>query len=196
MSNYLEYLEDGQVVATMNDCPIFPDAHYGGTVVEVEARFETPGQLLYLDEEVIDLGPTPSPHHERDPGARTWRLAGTFNELDLARDAAWVAIKRERDRREMLDLETPYGVFQVNAKGRKNIESSVQMLRAKQEVGLEATIKFTLEDDSRVTLTYEQMREVGLLLGQQIDEVHQTSRALYDLIYASDDPASITWPEA
>lgn len=110
--------------------------------------------------------------------------------LERLQSVKWAEIKGERDRREKAPLSTSFGVFQADAKGRANIESSVAMLRALLEKGESAEIHFTLADDSSVLLTYEQMRDVGLLLGQQIDAAHQVSRALRERIFAEDATAA------
>lgn len=198
MSNYLEHADDGRVLATMNACPIFPDAHYGGTVVEVDVWSETPGQLLYLDGEVIDLGPPPTPLHERDPDARAWRLPGGISELDLARDAAWAEIKRERDRREAGTF--PYMGKQLQC----DVVSVLRMTGAKEaalaavSIGMTFSETWTCADNSLLLVDAEAVLGMLPALAVFSSSLHATARALRAQIYAEDATdatvSAVAWP--
>lgn len=191
---WLEVGEDGTIF--QQTAGTKPSPFRGGIIVEIPAMANI-GQSIYVDGAVLDIGPRPDFRHFIDPVARTWAVPG-LTALEAAREKTWETIKAKRDAEETKLLVTPHGTFQADVKGRKNIESAVSMLRAKQELGMEATIDFTLADDTSVNLGYEQMLTVGLLLGQQIDSAHQISRnlrILKDAAQTVEELALVVWPE-
>lgn len=197
MSNYLEFADDGRVLATMNACPVFPDAHYGGTVVEVDVWSETPGQLLYLDGEVIDLGPPPSPHHERDPDTQTWRLSGAFNELDLARSAAWTEIKRERDRREREVFPYLGQWLQCDVVSVLRMTGAKEAAAAALAAGVEFSETWTCADNSLLPMTTHDVLGMLPALALWSSSLHATGRNLraqLDACETVEAVAAISWP--
>lgn len=195
MSYWIEYVKGGfirQATESQDEPPSF----FGGTVAEID-RMCNPAQCLYLNSALLDLGSAPGPHYVLDSDAQAWVLPGDLTELKLAKQAQWSKIKAGRAGGIGATLATPYGEFDADAESRTNITDSILMLQAlNAEEGI-AEIDFTLADNSVATLTLVQMTHVGLLLGQQVQQCHATSRVLRAQIESAttiEEVQAINWP--
>lgn len=117
--------------------------------------------------------------------------------LQALKDAKWDTIKIARAQANTAPLSTPYGTFDANIVSQKSITDAILLLQTLEQLGTPTTIDFTLTNNTTVTLTTQQMVNVGLLLGQRTQEVYATGRALRAQIDAATTVAeveAITWP--
>lgn len=135
----------------------------------------------------------PSKYHTWNSPAKAWTDPRSFEELKAA---AWEAIKADRAAAIDAPLTTPFGTFDSNSDGRRNIADLVLMLN--NTATPPVIIDFTLADNSTATLTPAQMVSVGLLLGQKVQGAHATARILRAQIAAASTPGQLTsikWPK-
>ena len=134
------------------------------------------------------------PHDVLKLPQRTWIDLRALSDVKAAR---WAAIKVARDAAITKPLVTPYGTFDATPVAQKSITDAVLMLQTLQAMGTPETIDFTLANNTTVTLTTEQMVNVGLLLGAQTQAAYTMGRGLRVQIEAATSIAqveAITWP--
>lgn len=147
---------------------------YNGGWLEGEVHHEVPVQ--------------PDPAQRWGWGTKTWYDPRTLQDR---KDAKWEAIKVSRASLIDAPLLTPYGTFDSDASARTSITDAVLMLKSMEDMGQAGTIDFTLANNSVITLTTAQMVEVGLLLGQKVQQAYTTSRARRVQIEAATTPAEV-----
>jgi hypothetical protein len=136
----------------------------------------------------MEMPAQPSGAHVFDWTTKQWVDPRTLKDLQ---DARWEIIKAARAAYIDAPLSTPHGTFDSDASARTSITDAVLMLKSQEDLGQAGTIDFTLADNSVVTLTTSQMVEVGLLLGQKIQQAYTTSRARRAAIEAATTPAEV-----
>lgn len=99
-----------------------------------------------------------------------------------------LAVKEARQLEINSPLTTPYGVFQCRPEDRQNLADAVLLAKSLSDRALPSDTVWTLADNSVVTLTLEQLIDVGLLLGARTQSAHAKSRILRQNI----DEASTT----
>lgn len=138
----------------------------------------------------FDVPAQPSGAYVFDWTTKQWYDPRTLQDL---KDEHWTLMKLARAAAIDAPLPTPYGVFDSDASARTSITDAVLML---QKVGPAGTIDFTLADNTVVTLTTAQMVQVGLLLGQKVQQAYTIARARRTQIEAATTPAeveAVTW---
>jgi hypothetical protein len=135
--------------------------------------------VLYAPDEAAAKASRPAWAAGWSNTAMGWIDPRTLADLKAAK---WAEIKTARAAAIDAPLVTPYGTFDSDAVGRSNIADSVLLAQSLAARGLPSDIEFTLEDNTSVTLTAEQMTTVGLLLGAKVNAAHAQSRALRPLI--------------
>lgn len=166
------------------------------------------GQLLLEGEEHAagwiesgvhhDVPAQPSPAHVWDWGTKTWTDPRTLQAL---KDAKWEEVKRWRAQARVAPLmQTRFGIFDAHPEAMGNIKDTVAGLTAAAALGVEPeTVRWTMADENLeqyVTLTPNELREVGVLLMARGYAVHDRSRALFDQIASvtsAQQLDSITW---
>ena len=173
-----------------------PQAQMGGTVAEFEALCD-PAQCLYLDGEVLDLGPAPSFQHVRDAETRAWVVPGV-SALALAQATKWEQVKAERDRRESGTF--PYMGKQLQC----DVVSVLRMTGAKEaalaaiSIGMTFSETWTCADNSLLLVDADAVLGMLPALAVFSSGLHATARALRSQIYAADateaSVAAVAWP--
>lgn len=147
----------------------------------------------FVSEQWVDRGSQPSPLHQFDYSIKQWVDPRS---LSTIKSDAWDAMKKQRAVAILAPLTTPYGVFDADAPAQKAITDAVLMLQTLAAAGTPTTIDFTLADNSTVTLTTQEMVNVGLLLGQRTQTVFALARAKRISIEAATTKAevdAVTW---
>jgi hypothetical protein len=111
--------------------------------------------------------------------------------LATLQDAKWAQTKTAREAFISAPLPTPHGVFDCDPDSRKSITDAVLMLQTLAAIGSPSTIDFTLADNSVATLTTAQMVEVGLLMGQRVQQAYAIGRMRRTAIYAATNAAEV-----
>jgi len=143
---------------------------------------------------VVDLAP-PDDRDWRWVEER-WQRTVPLIEIKLKR---WEEIKDDRRNAINAPLTTPYGVFDNDEAARISISQAAQLASALLAAGQSGTIDFTLADNSVVALTYQQMIEVGLLMGAKVQQIFSTGRALRTSIEDAanaTEVAAVVWPSS
>lgn len=87
-------------------------------------------------------------------------------------------LKSTRDELEVLDIETPYGVFDYDEKSRERINAAIIAL----EVSEGTTIEWTLADNTNVELSAIDLKNVIALVAQRSNILHTKYRECKDAI--------------
>lgn len=138
--------------------------------------------------------PKPNKDVKWDWSVKAWIDSRTLDEI---KNAKWSEIKLARLKNLANPLVTPYGIFDCNTVSRANITQTVQYIQIAAINNPSATVTFTLKDNSTVALNSTQMTEVGILLGQHVEQVYNTARNLRELIINAttiEDINTISWP--
>lgn len=190
---YLEVAPDGRIIAA-SESEI--TALNGGEVVQVDGAVD-PLSSLYIDGEVLDVGPRPSFRHVMSPAARSWVVPGT-TPLQLAQQAKWDAVKAERDRREQLAFPYMGTWFQSDPVSVARISNAVKAAERALSLGLPFEETWKAEDNTRVTMTAEELIGMQFALIAWSSHLHGIARGLEDQIRAEDateaSVAAVAWP--
>lgn len=118
--------------------------------------------------------------------------------------ALWAEAKARRDGltdAPGAEATTPFGLVQVDAKSKQNINGLVTMALIAQGAGAPFSSDFTLADNSVVTLDAPKMIGLGVAIGRYVEAVYSHARVLRDaLVNAVDhkelDAIDVTagWP--
>ncbi len=136
----------------------------------------------------------PSPVHEWSPAARAWVDPRTLDDL---RAAAWARIKAERDRIEFGGFDWDGSRFDSDEISQSRIQGAVLLAQLAIQAGQPFSIAWTLADNTRRTLSAQEVAAVGVAMGGHFRAAHDTAAALRDLINAATTAAAleaITWP--
>lgn len=136
----------------------------------------------------FDIPISPSINHTFNWQTKQWEDPRTLQDL---KDAKWEAMKSAREAAIDAPLVTPYGTVDSKAVDRTNITDAVMMLQTLAALGQPTTIDFTMSDNTTVTLTTNQMVEVGLLLGQKVQVSHGIARARRTAIELATTPEEV-----
>lgn len=163
----------------------------------VECPEDLNNSKYYVDvdtETFVEFPPKPQTWYVWNWTTHSWEDPRT---LQNYQDIKWEEIKRSRDAAINAPLTTPYGVFDADPSSRANISNAVLYLQTLEQQGTPGTVDWTLADNSTITLNYQEMSQVGLLLGQRTNAAYDTARALRTQIYAATTVAeveAIHWP--
>lgn len=142
----------------------------------------------------VEFPPKPASYYTWDWSTHTWIDPRTLQQV---KDEKWEQIKHDRDAAIAAPLSTSYGVFDADANSRANIANAVLYLQTLEQQGTPGTVDWTLADNTTITLNYQEMSTVGLLLGQRTNSAYDTARALRAQIDAATTIAeveAIHWP--
>ena len=142
----------------------------------------------------VEFPPPPASYYVWDWTTHTWVNPRT---LQFYKDRKWEEIKLSRDAAINAPLDTPYGVFDADPESRSNIANAVLYLQTLEQQGTPGTVNWTLEDNTTITLNYQEMSNVGLLLGQRTNAAYDTARALrleIDVATTIEEVEAIHWP--
>lgn len=154
--------------------------HYGSLMgTQIISVASTDGELEDLDLVLLPnpvvWADRPSPNHSPHliDGELVWLDARSIED---ARAQAWERIKAAREAFWNAPLVTPYGTFDSHEKARSDIANAVLLSQTLVSVGMPTDTVFTLANNTTATLTPSQMVEVGLLLGQKVQNGFATGR--------------------
>lgn len=191
----------GEILRSV-DCPLEAasiQVRPGEAILEGEVVW---GQQYVLDGMLTDYTPEQAATKAARPSyAGEWNNT-TFSwsdprDLSQIKTYCWNMLKRTRDQKLQAPLLTDYGVFDADTRSQKNITDAVQLLQVLEAQQPNQTIEFTLSDNTVVTLTTQQMTNVGLALGQRTQQIYNISRQLrtqLDLAQTAQEVEAITWP--
>lgn len=179
----------------------FATVNGDGDVVRVEVGVHLPAAPP--GHQVVELSswggwPPNRPH----AGAKLRVVNGEAAWVDLRpivelRAAKWAQIKAERARRIALPKPTPIGNLDSGPAGIGNVNSVVLLLRTIVARGGPNTTRFTLADNTRVTITLAQLEQAAIDMGVAIQGIYDTADTLRQAIAAAQsaqDLQAISWP--
>lgn len=163
----------------------------------VEISLEISDSTHYIDVNTnlpVLFPEKPSKDYKWDWNSKSW---ADLRPLDEVKKTKWEEIKLGRLKNLAKPLVTPYGIFDCNTVSRANIIQSVQYAQLTAINSPSSTVTFTLHDNSTISLNSTQMAEVGVLLGQHIEQVYTTARNLRQAITDAstiNEVNVISWP--
>lgn len=133
----------------------------------------------------IDLKDVPIMFREK-----TSDLLDNFPEkvLQYAQNLKWAEIKSTRDAKEVSGCPFKGSILDSDERSVTKINTAVN---AAQVYGEGFVINWTMQDNSVMALTYEDMLAVPLALATWSNYLHQKARSIYEEIYNSDDVISV-----
>lgn len=153
--------------------------------------------LTYTDAQRAAKAERPGHWAQWSNASMQWLDPRTLAQLQAAK---WEEIKRAREAAFIAPLITPFGVFQADEEGQRDIERAVLLANNLAALGYPVAIDFTLADNSIRVMDALAMVQVGLLLGGRVQLIRAQATALRGQIEAAATPAQIqalTWnPDA
>lgn len=146
----------------------------GHTLVEGQC----PPNSYYLNGEWI-IKPEQPPNTIWNVNAKVWEDIRTVDDVKATK---WSEMKQAREAAFSAPLTTPFGVFDCTPSARQSITDAVLMLQTLASQGTPTDIEFTLANNTEITLTTEQMVQVGLLLGAKTQEAYARGRQVRQLV--------------
>lgn len=127
-----------------------------------------------------------------------WKMPGRVvldvRTLSQAQQQVWIGIKNVRAVKEKSPFTYNNTLYDANP---ENISGAVQMAMIAKSNSQPFSISWTAYDNSVVTLTGEQMIELGATLGQRIANIYDTARSLRSQIASATTNSqvdAIMWP--
>lgn len=102
-------------------------------------------------------------------------------DLDKVKAEKIAELKAKRDELEVEDIETPYGTFDYDEKARERINAAIIALDVQ---GADASISWTLADNTEATVTSAVLKNVIALVAQRSNTLHVKYRQLADTVNA------------
>lgn len=125
-------------------------------------------------------------------------VADATETLEAAKARLWAQMKIKREADKSKPLVTPYGTFDAAKDDRDNLADEHALRRLCGDRGYPTNGEFTRYDNSVIDLTFEQIGDVCLLLGQQVKAAYERGRVVRNAIEAAtsyEDLNLITWEE-
>lgn len=124
----------------------------------------------------------PSNNHKFDYVSKTWIDPRTLDDVKLEK---WKAIKFIRDNEINAPITTPYGIFDGDSVSKQKITELLTVTQIRLNKKLKANVKITLYDNTVVTLTGDQLLEVGLIFDDTEQVIRNKATGLRTTIYAA-----------
>lgn len=106
-------------------------------------------------------------------------LSGTWVfDIDLGKEGKWLEIKEQRNAQEFGSFEWQGTQVQCDELSQRRLQGAVQLAAINPSI----VIDWTLEDNSVVTLTAEQVISMGSALGSHVTDTHERGRIARQLI--------------
>lgn len=143
---------------------------------------------------IAPQGLPPSSWHQWDWETLAWVDPRTLDDLKAAQ---WALIKRARDAAEQAGFVWDGSWFDCDPTSQSRIQGGALMATTALLNSAPFSIEWTLADNTTRTLDAAQMVAVGLAMGQHIDSIHQTGRALraqIDAATTAEAVAAVLWP--
>jgi hypothetical protein len=134
-------------------------------------------QYYIVNGEIAEKPEKPSDSHVFDYANGIWSL-----DLSLAKDARWAQIKSDRFIDEFGSFKWNGYIFQCDEVSQRRIQGAVQLAMMSENF----TIDWTLLDNTVITLTAQEMIEVGQHLAAHVNACHVKSRQLRTQIDAAE----------
>lgn len=119
------------------------------------------------------------------------RVAVDMRSLEEAKVLKWAEIKKARAQLEFAPFECDGNVYDGDQRSRERIASAVTLAMLAKTTGQSYLETWTLENNTTVQLTADQMIAVGTALGSRISAVFDAARALRERIDASQSVSEI-----
>lgn len=134
-----------------------------------------PDTYFYVqpDGAVAPMPERPSEHHVFDYDTKTWADPRT---MDDHKSERWTFIKRARDQAEFSTFTWDGSVFDSDRTSQSRIQGAAQLAQIALAAGQPFSIDWTLADNTVRTLTASDMLQVGMAMGQHINECHERGR--------------------
>jgi len=130
----------------------------------------------------VPMGPSPSPAHVFNFITKQWEDPRTLDEIKTLKKSE---LKVERDREDFGGFEWNGHRFDSNQISQQRIGLAIQEAMFCMSTGLPFSKDWTLENNTVITLTANDMIAVGLAMGQNIRAAHEKYRLLKQQLAAA-----------
>ena len=144
------------------------------THAALEGSFDDSGYYVEAGAPVA-MPPKPTPHHVFDYATKQWIDPRTLQDF---KDAKWAEIKQHRDAAENGGFDWGGSSFDSTPISQSRIQGAAQLATLAMINNQPFSIEWTLADNSVRTLNAEEMIDVGMVLGQHINNCHAKARLL------------------
>ena len=183
-------------------------------MVDIQVHYnESTGEILGFYPDDIGYSEIPTPiiaidndeHQDciSNPGKRrvdltTREIVEYTPTVTLAevQDQAWARIKTERDKREQSGAPYLTGTLDSDSVSTQRIAIAVQAALAAKSAGTAFTLDWTMQDNSVVAMTADQVIGMATALATHSNAVHEAARTVRETIYAATDEAGVAAAEA
>ena len=120
-------------------------------------------------------------------------VIGTQELLKYAQDRKWAEIKNHRDTLETAGLPFKGTILDYDMRSAFKLEIAKETAK---QVGPDTTFEWTAQDNSVITLTYEDLMQIPVVAAAYSNELHQHARNIRNIIYNTTDVKEvmeITW---
>lgn len=115
-----------------------------------------------------------------------------FEPLEPAKERRRAAVTAIKDTKQASLAATSFGIVQNDAKSKTLMNGAVSMALVAKTSGQPFSITWTMADNSEVTLSADQMIQMGVETGSYVDAVQQYSNSLKAQINAASSIAEIS----
>ncbi|TXH19620.1 MAG: DUF4376 domain-containing protein [Hyphomicrobiaceae bacterium] len=191
---WIEVYSDGTIAQSISlDSDTEPNTiRHGTTMVEVDTQVN-PSDYFYKDGIVKYKGIQPAPGMTYDTELEQWvdpRPLSAFQAIQ------WNKIKMKRAAIEFGGFEWMDSVFDSDSVSQSRIQGAVLLASM---AGDGFAIDWTLQDNTVITLSYNDLMEVAGALSQHVASTHAQARTLRTAIEAAttrEDVEAIVWPSS
>lgn len=115
-----------------------------------------------------------------------------FVPVDILREQLWARVKAIRYEKENGTAVTPVGTVQIDEASKAKIQGALELCKLAEEVGQAFSLKFTMADNSRVTLDNTTVRQMAGAAGQYVSTLYDYSFDLRDALDAATTVETLT----
>ena len=156
---------------------------------QYDHKIYTPGDVLTeLKTEILFGGPW---GWAQQDGNAEWQ--DVTESLSVVQAAAWEKIKAQRTERDKQPIEIKGKLVDfADADDREKLRTAREALETATELGQPVSeFEWTCADNSTILLGLADFKMIPLLAAIRSDANHKKSRAIKDLIYATETPAAV-----
>lgn len=191
MINYIEFNEQG-LEEKRGACSPLSIQAIQETAANVQVVDYLPAKTtFYKQGGVFEVPDAPSEFHEWETTTFTWVL--TQEGINQSKQLARIRINELRDAAEANGFEAFGKILDSDEKAIRRISLAVQ---AAQAVGEAFSIEWTCKDNSSLSLDYQQMMMLPVIMAQAGNAIHQHARQLKANVNSAstlEEIEAITW---
>jgi len=187
----LKFNQDGtlaQIIVSPIEIPLFYAAPEGFD--PSKGAYLLNGEVYLIDDALAQVLANPLPDSAWDFSTMSWVSTVTIEER---RYSAWQSMKANRDEQNLKPIVVNGNLFDANQLSQQRINGAVTLAMLAPDSW---TIEWTLADNTTVTLTKQDILDLGIAIGTRTSQVFEYARQLRAQIEQTntlEELSSITW---